>query len=109
MELSYAYPRGYGLPGMQEPSWLFTAATGNEPGTSDQAQNKPQPPGLPQLPAPPIIPRRWVAPHHPSLPKPPDPPDPWLLTRDEPGPWGALKLNMVKEPMDFSSDSNDIA
>ncbi len=109
MELSYAYLQGYGLPGMQEPSWLFTAATGNEPGTSDQAQNKPQPPGLPQLPAPPIIPRRWVAPHHPSPPKPPDPPDPWLLTRDEPGPWGALKLNMVKEPRDFSSDSNDIA
>ncbi len=98
-ELSYAYLQGHGLPGTQGPSQLFAAATNNEPRTLGQAQNKLQPPGLPQLPAP----------RHPSPPKPPDPPNPWLLTRDEPGPWGALKPNMVKEPGDFNGDSNNIA
>ncbi len=59
---SHTYPRGYGLPGTQGLSRLFTAAiAGDEVGPSDQPQlpNKPQPPSRPpQLPAVPITPPR---------------------------------------------------
>ncbi len=103
---SYTYPHGYGPPGMQGPSQLFTAATDNEPGTLDQPPKPPHPTGPT---APPVVPMRWAPPHHPSLPKPPDPPDPWILIRDEPGPWGMLKPNLVKEPDNFNGDSNDIS
>ncbi len=107
---SYAYPRRYGPPGTQGPSRLFAAATNNELGTSNQPPGKPQPPSRPPPPSnPPVIPGRWAPPCYPSLLKPPDPPAPWVLDANNPGPWGALKPNMVQEPEDFSGDSNDIA
>ncbi len=103
--LTYAYSQGYGPPGMQGQPRLFAVATDQEPGTSNEPP-KPQPPsGPPPLPT---VPMRWAPPRYPSHPKLPSPPDPWVLTRDEPGPWGALKPNMVREPDNFNGDSSDI-
>ncbi len=106
---SYIYPWGYGLPGTQGPPRLFAAAEGDV-GTSNQLQppSKPQPPAGPP-PVPPVIPQRWALPRYPSPPKLPDPPAPWVLADNNQGPWAGLKPNIVKEPENFNSDSNDIA
>ncbi len=69
---SYAYPRGYGPPGTQGRSRLFTATiTGDEAESSGAPQvpiqpPKPQPPpsGLPLPPS--VIPQRWALPRYPS-------------------------------------------
>ncbi len=111
--LSYAYPRGYGLPGTQGLSRLFAVAiTGDEAGPLDQPQppsKLPPPGGPPQPPVIPVVPLRWAPPRYLSPPKLPDPPTPWVLAADDQGPWAALKPNMVKEPENFNGDSNDIA
>ncbi len=111
---SYAYPHGYGPPGLQGPSRLFAAAImGDEAGPSDipQAPDQPPKPSFPSGPPPvvPAHPQRWVPPRYPSPPKPPDPPAPWVLDANDQGPWSALKPTMVKEPDNFNGDSNDIA
>ncbi len=67
---SYAYPRGYGPPGMQGRSRLFAAALtegkagpSNAPQIPAQPLSKPQPPpGRPPPPPPPVVPQRWAPP-----------------------------------------------
>ncbi len=116
IQLSYAYPCGYGPPGSQGPSRLFAAVISgdgagplNVPQVPTQPPSKLQPPSgpPPSRPPPPLPgPPRWAPPRYPP---PPDPLVPWVLDAANLGPWASLKPEMVKVPNNFNGDSNDIA